>query len=68
MRTLLEQRSADAAAAEAVELFVYAAKKHIGALGAALGGLDTLVWPATRLLCSLPATSPCKSRDNEKAR
>jgi acetate kinase len=42
MRTLLVRR-ADAAA-EAVELFVYHVKKHIGALTAVLGGLDTLVF------------------------
>jgi len=44
MRTLLECRATDVAAAEAVELFVYEAKKHIGALVAVLGGLDTLVF------------------------
>lgn len=44
MRTLLERRAGDSAAAEAVELFVYQAKKYIGALAAALGGLDTLVF------------------------
>ncbi len=44
MRTLLERRADDAAAGEAVELFVYQAKKYIGALAAVLGGLDTLVF------------------------
>jgi acetate kinase len=44
MRTLLEKRAGDAAAAEAVELFVYSAKKHLGALVAILGRLDTLVF------------------------
>jgi len=44
MRTLLERRAGDVAAAEAVELFVYQAKKCIGALVAVLGGLDTLVF------------------------
>jgi acetate kinase len=44
MRTLLERRAADMAAAEAIELFVYQAKKYIGALVAVLGGLDTLVF------------------------
>lgn len=44
MRTLLERCAADAAAADAVELFAYQAKKHIGALAAVLGGLDTLVF------------------------
>jgi acetate kinase len=44
MRTLLERRASDLAAAEAVELFVYQARKYIGALVAVLGGLDTLVF------------------------
>jgi acetate kinase len=44
MRTLLARRELDMAAAEAIELFVYAAKKQIGALAAVLGGLDTLVF------------------------
>jgi acetate kinase len=44
MRTLLARRVDAAAAAEAVELFVYHVKKHIGALTAVLGGLDTLVF------------------------
>jgi acetate kinase len=44
MRTLLARRATDVAAAEAVELFVYQAKKHVGALVAVLGGLDTLVF------------------------
>jgi acetate kinase len=44
LRTLLAQRADDVAAAEAVELFVYLAKKSIGALAAVLGGLDTLVF------------------------
>jgi acetate kinase len=44
MRTLLASRATDAAAAEAVELFVYCARKTIGAFTAALGGLDTLVF------------------------
>ena len=44
MRTLLERRASDLAAAEAVELFVYQAKKYVGALVAVLGGLDTLVF------------------------
>ena len=44
MRTLLEQRAADSRAANAVELFVYLAKKQIGALVAVLGGLDTIVF------------------------
>jgi acetate kinase len=44
MRTLLEQRADDSRAANAVELFVYLAKKQIGALVAVLGGLDTIVF------------------------
>jgi acetate kinase len=44
MHVLLQQRGQDPAAAEAVELFVYLAKKQIGALAATLGGLDTLVF------------------------
>jgi acetate kinase len=44
MHTLLDRRADDVAAAEAVELFVYEAKKHIGALVAVLGGLDTFVF------------------------
>jgi acetate kinase len=44
MQTLLERRAADEPAAEAVALFVYQAKKHIGALFATLGGLDTFVF------------------------
>ena len=44
LRILLARRAADSAAAEAVELFVYLAKKSIGALAAVLGGLDTLVF------------------------
>lgn len=43
MRDLLE-RAADGHAAEAVALFCYQAKKHLGALAATLGGLDTLVF------------------------
>jgi acetate kinase len=44
MQLLLQRRASDSAAAEAVELFVYFARKHIGALAATLGGLDTLVF------------------------
>lgn len=42
MKTLLESK--DGFAAEAVALFCYQARKHIGALVAVLGGLDTLVF------------------------
>jgi acetate kinase len=41
---LLERRAHDARAAEALELFVYTARKHVGALTAVLGGLDLLVF------------------------
>ena len=44
MRDLLAREGADVRAAEAVALFCYQAKKWIGALAAALGGLDTLVF------------------------
>lgn len=44
MRDLLNRQATDTRAAEAVELFCYQAKKWIGALFAALGGLQTLVF------------------------
>jgi acetate kinase len=44
MRDLITRRGSDARAADAVDLFCYQAKKFIGALAAALGGLDTLVF------------------------
>jgi len=44
MRDLLEKQASDTRAAEAVELFCYQARKWVGALSAALGGLDTLVF------------------------
>jgi acetate kinase len=44
MQQLLQRRATDSAAAEAVELFVYLARKQIGALVAVLDGLDTLVF------------------------
>ena len=44
MRALLARENKDARAKEAVKLFCYQAKKYIGALTAALGGLDTLVF------------------------
>jgi acetate kinase len=44
MRALLDARAADPAAALAIELFCYSARKAIGAFAAALGGLDTLVF------------------------
>jgi acetate kinase len=44
MKTLLEQRDGDPHAAQAVEMFCYHLRKHLGALTAVLGGLDTLVF------------------------
>jgi acetate kinase len=44
MRDLLKRQASDVRAAEAVELFCYQTRKWIGALTAALGGLDTLVF------------------------
>ena len=44
MRDLLDREPGDRRAAEAVALFCYQAKKFLGALAAALGGLDALVF------------------------
>jgi acetate kinase len=44
MRDLLDREPDDTRAAEAVALFCYQAKKFLGALAAALGGLDALVF------------------------
>jgi acetate kinase len=44
MKTLLDQREREPHAAQAVELFCYQLRKHMGALTAVLGGLDTLVF------------------------
>lgn len=44
MKTLLEKRAGDPNAAQAVEMFCYHLRKHLGALTAVLGGLDTLVF------------------------
>lgn len=44
MQRLLAERATDSRARLAVELFVYAVRKAIGGLTAALGGLDTLVF------------------------
>jgi len=44
MKTLLEKRDTDPNAAQAVEMFCYHLRKHIGALTAVLGGLDALVF------------------------
>jgi acetate kinase len=44
MRTLLRTRASDVRASEAVDLFCRQARKWIGALAAALGGLETVVF------------------------
>ncbi|HTJ73050.1 MAG TPA: acetate/propionate family kinase [Verrucomicrobiae bacterium] len=44
MKLLLEQEEKDERAKEAVAVFCYGIKKSIGALAAALGGIDTLVF------------------------
>ncbi len=44
LRDLMACRDRDVRADEAIELFVYTVKKAIGALAAALGGLDVLVF------------------------
>jgi acetate kinase len=44
MRDLLARQADDPRAADAVALFCYQARKWVGALAAALGGIDTLVF------------------------
>jgi acetate kinase len=44
MRDLLDKAEDDARASEAIDLFCYQARKFLGALAAALDGLDTLVF------------------------
>ena len=44
LRDLVARRESDARAAEAIDLFCYRIKTGIGALSAALGGLDVLVF------------------------
>ena len=44
MQELLERAPTDAHCAEAIESFCYSARKTVGALAAALGGLDRLVF------------------------
>ena len=44
MKTLLERREKEPAAAQAVSMFCYQLRKSIGAFAAALGGLDLLVF------------------------
>jgi acetate kinase len=44
MRDLLERSASNSKAAEAIELYCYTARKHIGALAAVLDGVDTIVF------------------------
>jgi acetate kinase len=44
MQTLLAARESDPRAENAIALFCYSARKWVGALAAALGGLDCLVF------------------------
>lgn len=44
MKTLLDKRKSDLNADQAVEMFCYQVRKHIGALTAVLGGIDTLIF------------------------
>lgn len=44
VRDLLDRQRKDSRAAEALDVFCYQARKWIGALSAALGGLDTLIF------------------------
>jgi acetate kinase len=46
MQDLLAREGRDSRASEAIELYCYQARKHLGALAAILGGLDTLVFTA----------------------
>lgn len=46
MHDLLTHEADDPQAAEAIEMFCYRAKKFLGAMAAALGGLETLVFTA----------------------
>jgi acetate kinase len=44
MRTLLEASRSNVAAAEAVDMFCYIARKHLGAMAAVLGGVDLITF------------------------
>ena len=44
VKTLLERRAAEPHAALAIEMFCYQVRKQVGAMAAALGGLDLLVF------------------------
>ncbi len=61
MKALLDQEGKDPRAADAVAVFCYQVRKCIGALAAALGGLDAIVfsggigeraWPIRQRICS----------------
>lgn len=44
IKTLLDKKRGDPAASQAIALFCYSVRKHLGALTTVLGGLDTLVF------------------------
>ncbi len=44
MKSLLEKQATEPHASQAIELFCYTARKHIGALSTTIGGIDTLVF------------------------
>lgn len=44
VRALLQRSASDPRAAFAIEMFVYSARKQLGAMIAAIGGLDTLIF------------------------
>jgi acetate kinase len=44
VQSLLARRSTDRAADQALELFCWIARKHVGAMAASLGGLDQLIF------------------------
>jgi acetate kinase len=46
MRDLLAKEANDPHAAQAIEMYCYHARKHLGALASVIGGLDTLVFTA----------------------
>src|SRR5271157_532688 len=60
LRDLLAGQDVDVRAAEAVALFCYRAKTWLGALAAALGGLDTLVF-AGGIGENSPSSGPMRS-------
>ena len=59
MKTLLHRRGVEKDAALAVEMFCYQLRKHVGALSAALGGLDLLVFTGA---ASANGQPPCAGR------